>query len=241
MTARSLRPRTPLLHLSRHARFARSVLSTFVLAASVTALGLIVHTQHRHWFVPSQASNQQLTTDDPALAEVEGSPAMHAELERNRAISAFLAKRYRVSQDVTLDFVHMAFAAGHRMGIDPLLILAVMSVESSLNPIAESVAGAKGLMQVIPRFHPEKFEAFGGEKAVFEPRANIAVGSQILREYIQQAGDVSVGLRIYGGGPVEGDNPYPAKVLGEKRRLQQVVSEHYRSASRPAPRNQIAL
>ena len=38
----------------------------------------------------------------------------------------------------------MAHAAGHQIGIDPLLIIAVMAVESRFNPIAESVAGAKG-------------------------------------------------------------------------------------------------
>ena len=37
--------------------------------------------------------------------------------------------------------------------------------------------GAKGLMQVIPRFHIEKFGPFGGEKVVFEPEANIMVGA----------------------------------------------------------------
>lgn len=240
MPARPLRRSNPIQFLARYACQVRNVLSTFVLAASVTALGLIVHVQNPGWF-SHQASQPQLVQDDPNLGEVSGSYTAQAELERNRAISHYLAKRYRVSADVTLDFVHMAFATGHRMGLDPLLILAVMAVESSLNPIAESVAGAKGLMQVIPRYHPEKFELYGGDKAVFEPRANIAVGSQILSEYIQRAGDISLGLRIYGGGPVEGDNPYPAKVLGEKRRLQHVVSEHYRSASRSAPRNQIAL
>lgn len=241
MPAKSIPRPTPLSQLSRHAHLLRSVLSTFVLAASITALGLIVHTQHPSVFTLNHANKQNLGSDDIELGEVDKTLAANAELERDRALSTFLAKRYRVSADVTLDFVRMAFAAGHRMGLDPLLILAVMAVESNFNPIAESVAGAKGLMQVIPKYHPEKFEAFGGEKAAFEPRANIAVGSQILSEYIQRTGDVSLGLRIYGGGPVEGENPYPAKVLGEKRRLQQVVSQQLRSASRSAPRDHVSL
>jgi soluble lytic murein transglycosylase-like protein len=144
-----------------------------------------------------------------------------------------------VSHDVTLDFVRIAYAAGQRIGVDPLLVIAVMAVESRLNPIAESVAGAKGLMQIIPKFHPEKLQEFGGERAIFEPHANIVVGSRILREYIQRTGDVSNGLRIYSGGPLEGENSYPARVLDEKRRLQQVVSQ-YRHAVR-AVRNEVRL
>jgi soluble lytic murein transglycosylase-like protein len=241
MPAKSIRSRSPFQHRSRHARFARSALSTLVLAASVTALGLIVHSQHPGWLKLSPTQQEDFAADDSVLDEINRKSAAHREHERDQAISAFLAKRYRVSPDLTLDFVRMAFAAGHRIGIDPLLIIAVMAVESRLNPIAESVAGAKGLMQIIPKYHAEKFEAFGGEKAVFEPGANIVVGSQILREYIQRTGDVSLGLRIYGGGPVEGENHYPAKVLGEKRRLQQVVSQYHQSTPRPTSSNQVTL
>ena len=229
------------LFFSRRSRVVRRALSMFVLAASVTALGLIQHERYPGWLRVAPAQHVELAGDDSIFDEISRKSAAQKDLERDRAISAFLAKRYRVSQDVTLDFVRIAFSAGQHMGLDPLLIIAVMAVESNLNPIAESVAGAKGLMQIIPQYHAEKFEAFGGEKAVFEPRANIVVGSQILSEYIQSTGDVSLGLRIYGGGPLEGDNQYPAKVLGEKRRLQQVAGEPHQATHRATPRVQVIL
>lgn len=241
MPAKSIRSRSPFQHLAQRARIARSAVSTFVLAASVAALGLILHSQHPGWLKLAPAQQEDVSSDDAVLDENHRKSIAQRELERDQAISGFLAKRYRVSHDVTLEFVRMAFATGQRMGIDPLLIIAVMAVESNLNPIAESVAGAKGLMQIIPKYHAEKLEAFGGEKAIFEPRANIVIGSQILREYIQRTGDVSLGLRIYGGGPVEGENQYPAKVLGEKRRLQQIISQHLQSTPRPASRIQATL
>ncbi|RME83366.1 MAG: lytic transglycosylase domain-containing protein, partial [Zetaproteobacteria bacterium] len=37
-----------------------------------------------------------------------------------------------------------------RYGLDPYLVLAVAEVESGLDPFAVSVAGARGLMQVMP-------------------------------------------------------------------------------------------
>ena len=213
-----------------------------VIVVAIAILGMVVaELQYPHWFSIPEDQSEQLAENKPVIDEVDlRSAALQKEGERDRALSTFLAKRYRVSHDMALDFVRIAFAAGHRIGVDPLLVIAVMAVESRLNPIAESEAGAKGLMQIIPKYHPEKLQEFGGERAIFEPHANIVVGSQILREYIRRAGDVSDGLRIYGGGPLEGENAYPGRVLDEKRRLQQVLNQH-RQAARPATRTEVAL
>lgn len=147
-----------------------------------------------------------------------------ADNTRIRALSEFLAKRYKVSQAITLDLVTMAHAAGHQMGLDPLLIIAVMAVESRFNPIAESVMGAKGLMQIIPRYHLDKFREVGGEKyAVFDPQTNILVGSQILKDYLSRTGSLNGALQMYVGASSEEDDPYIGKVMSEKLRLQQVI------------------
>src|SRR3989304_2544251 len=73
-----------------------------------------------------------------------------------RVIANYLSRKYKVASDATEQLVGGAFDAGQQVGVDPLLILAVMAVESRFNPIAESVRGAKGLVQVIPRFHQDK-------------------------------------------------------------------------------------
>lgn len=156
-----------------------------------------------------------------AQPEAEATPPL--ENRRYRALAQFLAKRYKVSQAVTMDLVTMAHAAGHQIGVDPLLIIAVISVESRFNPIAESVAGAKGLMQIIPKYHPEKFQEFGGTKAVFDPQTNILVGSQIIKEYIARTGNLNSALQLYGGATSDENDVYFGKVMSEKQRLQQVL------------------
>jgi soluble lytic murein transglycosylase-like protein len=154
------------------------------------------------------------------------------EEKRYRILADFLAQRYKVSRDITLDFVRIAHAAGHQIGLDPLLILAVMAVESQFNPIAESVAGAKGLMQVMPKYHEDKLEGFGGEAAVFDPRINILVGTQILKEYLSRAGNnLSTALQMYAGALADEQNVYTSKVMTEKQRLQQVMNAAQRKAA----------
>jgi soluble lytic murein transglycosylase-like protein len=139
---------------------------------------------------------------------------------RHRVLAAQLAKKYRVAVDATETLVREAFVTGHVTGIDPLLILAVISVESRFNPIAESDFGARGLMQVVPRFHLDKLAHHGGEDAVLDPRTNIRVGASILKEYIQRAGSVEQGLQMYAGALDDPNTAYALRVMNEKSWLQ---------------------
>jgi soluble lytic murein transglycosylase-like protein len=86
--------------------------------------------------------------------------------------------------------------------------------------VAESVMGAKGLMQVIAKYHPEKLSDHGGEQALLEPEVNIMVGTQILREYYRRFRDVETTLQMYAGALDEPTSQYSNKVLAEKARLE---------------------
>lgn len=156
--------------------------------------------------------------------EGKGPVAAHAEESRYQALAAFLARKYRVSERMIFNLVGMAHHAGRQIGIDPLLIIAVMAVESSFNPIAESIAGAKGLMQVIPKYHTDKLKGYGGEDSVFDPQTNILVGSQILKEYIGRTGSLNSALQMYAGALNDAEDVYTNKVMTEKQRLQQVMN-----------------
>ena len=136
---------------------------------------------------------------------------------QQRAVAGYITRKYGVSSEVVQELVRIAFAAGHQFGVDPLLVVAMMAVESSFNPIAESVAGAKGLMQVIPKYHLEKFADYGGENTVFDPRVNILVGARILCEYLLTAsGDLFTALQTYAGALADRGAVYSHRVLNEK-------------------------
>ncbi|HEX5125283.1 MAG TPA: transglycosylase SLT domain-containing protein, partial [Rhodocyclaceae bacterium] len=143
------------------------------------------------------------------------SKGMSPELTR---LAQYIARRYRVSQMVVEPLIVAAVHEGRNTGVDPLLILAVTSVESSFNPLSESVVGAQGLMQIIPRFHLDKISTEKGQTALFDPNENFRVGALILKEYIRNTGDLETALQQYGGAPDDPEMIYSNKVLAELER-----------------------
>ena len=160
---------------------------------------------------------------EPAGTSAEGAtmPVVETPREREqRAVTEFIAKRYRVADDAIAGFVATAYRAGDEHRVDPLLILAVMAIESRYNPVAESVAGARGLMQIIPRYHLDKLEPHGGELVLLNPEVNIQVGAQILREYQRRFADTETALQMYAGALDEPTSRYSNKVFAEKALLE---------------------
>ena len=139
---------------------------------------------------------------------------------RQKHVILYLSRRYRVAEEATRMLVSAAFQIGQESKLDPLLILSVVAIESSLNPFAESAMGAQGLMQIMTRVHAERFERHGGNLAALDPIANMKVGSAILSDLITRGGSVERGLQLYvGAGNLPDDGGYGARVLGERARL----------------------
>ncbi len=150
------------------------------------------------------------------------SASAEADNPQHRALAVYLSRKYKVALDATEQFVELAHHAGDRLGMDPLLILAVMAVESRFNPIAESVMGAKGLMQVIPKMHQDKLDALG-EESVLDPMTNVLVGTRILKDAMRRGGGLMPGLQLYAGAFGDDGFQYAQKVVAEKERLQQAL------------------
>ncbi|MDR6377298.1 lytic transglycosylase domain-containing protein [Paraburkholderia caledonica] len=138
-------------------------------------------------------------------------------------VASYLARRYRVAQEPVGELVKAAFDTGREVGLDPLLLLSVMAIESGFNPYAESGVGAQGLMQVMSKVHSDKFQYFGGESAALEPVANIKVGALVLKDCIARGGSLPGGLRLYVGSTSQDDGGYGAKVMAERARLRDVA------------------
>ena len=184
-------------------------------------------------------------TFSAAPATVSGTPATFStpSLAAQQRVTGWLAKRHRVAGAASKMLVDAAYTTARETDIDPLLILSVMSIESRMNPFAESPIGAQGLMQVMTDVHKNKFDDHGGTKAVLDPNANLRVGATLLRDAISKTGSVEAGLKHYvGAGALRSDGGYSVKVLGEYARLQAVANGRYVAATKApaAPANTTA-
>lgn len=182
--------------------------------------------------VPAPALSALMPAPAPAPA-VEAAPApltaeeraMLGNKKQQQFVTTWLSKRYRVAGDAANMLVSTAYLTARDIKLDPLLILAVMAIESGLNPFAESPVGAQGLMQVMSKIHHARFQQMGGTQAALNPVANIRVGAQILKEYVSRGGSIEAGLKTYvGAAAFDTDQGYGSKVLAEYRRLKLVAT-----------------
>ena len=123
--------------------------------------------------------------------------------------------RYRNDERLARRVATALVREGHRAGLAPDILLAVMLVENPwINPDARSSVGARGLMQVMPG-HRGNWKACPGNLDDIE--SNICYGAQIFKDYLRQTGNVETALLRYNG-CVKGTNTpnchlYPSQVF----------------------------
>jgi soluble lytic murein transglycosylase-like protein len=121
--------------------------------------------------------------------------------------------------------------------IDPLLVLALIQVESSFDPAALSDRGARGLMQLRePTFRRELERHRLALADPHDPVTNVRAGVRYFRRLLDAFGREEVALMAYNAGPNrilgylrEGEIPqrfhaYPRRVKGELRRLRRSMA-----------------
>jgi len=176
------------------------VVSVLLVLASQSAIREPVETRLLDWLQTRQ--DERLSSNQEMLPEPTAADRVSATLPAKHAI-------------------------GERTQVDPALILAIVAVESRFNPYARSQAGAEGLMQVLTRVHTDKFEAYGGPLAAFDPVANLHVGTMMLQECIARAkGSVKRGLFCYVGAVTVDGTFYLDRVLKVYERMQKVLAPY---------------
>ena len=178
----------------------------------------------------------------PAV-EVQVSPEhleahVHAEVAQ-RMPAAATATHRKVATTV--------LAESSRAGVDPLLVVALIHVESSFNPRARSRAGALGLMQVrVPTLREELRRPNARRADALDPRTNVQAGVRYLARLVETFGAVDLALMAYNAGPgriqrllAEGSIPprirgYARKVEDELQRIRSALLGPRRS-ERAAP------
>ena len=118
--------------------------------------------------------------------------------------------------------------ASNRAGVDPFLTAGIAVVESGLNPLAVSPVGARGVVQLNPKYrgktvpfvYNERYRDECGRRPGACQREVIEAGLGLYDWAVTRCGgDVEKGLAWYNSGRCDKRNGYASSVLRERRRL----------------------
>ncbi len=161
------------------------------------------------------------------------------ELRQRVAIGELLCSiaKKKLSNNLILKLSDIVYRNSIQFGYDPLLLLAVIKVESlfETNAVGKnksgSPSGALGLMQLKPATAKEMASLLNinsiSEKDLFKPEINVVLGVAYLTSMISRFKSFKLGLIAYNQGPQEIN-----RVLSEKKPLslkyyQNVLRSYY--------------
>ncbi len=119
-----------------------------------------------------------------------------------------------IPEDERLTILRLVHNQASHFSLDPLLILALIAVESNFDHYAISSAGARGLMQVMPFW---KDEIGHEDDSLFDMKTNLKYGCAILSLYLKKENnDTTKALARYNGS--RGQSWYPMRVYRAMRK-----------------------
>jgi soluble lytic murein transglycosylase len=160
----------------------------------------------------AQRNEERAVVAERALLEAK------ARLEALRAVGAVdELEQYQAAQKLGLDRVIKSESLlpkdkrrvlvaivreARRNGLDPLLVAAIIKVESRFDPFAVSHVGALGLMQLMPPTAQELSAEKLNKRHLFDPVLNIELGTAYVARLLQRFdGDLGRALIAYNAGP----------------------------------------
>lgn len=150
----------------------------------------------------------------PPIPSFQSSEQRFAYMKWLQSMSERL-KRHQSSPARRLEILQTVYYESKRAGLDPSMVLAVITVESAFRKYAVSSAGARGYMQVMPFW--ARLIGDGDAKRLFHMQTNIRFGCVILRHYLDmERGDLFMALGRYNGS--RGRATYPDLVFGAEKR-----------------------
>ncbi len=124
--------------------------------------------------------------------------------------------------------------ASNRAGVDPFVTAAIAMRESGLNPLAVSPVGARGVVQLNPKYRgktvPFVYNEGYRQQCSRRPgacqREVLDAGLGLYRWAVTRCGgNVEKGLAWYNSGHCDKKNGYASSVLRERRRLLRLAKE----------------
>jgi soluble lytic murein transglycosylase-like protein len=146
--------------------------------------------------------------------------------EKINKLTNYISINYKVPETEAKEIVSSTYQQSIEKGVDPLLVLSLIEVESAFNKNVRSKYGAVGLTQVMPKSHPEEVaQSKNISKNISDVKANIFVGVNVLKKYLMlQKGNVVLALQAYNGSLKDKKTKYYKKIEAKRENLVQVAS-----------------
>ena len=125
-----------------------------------------------------------------------------------------------LTNDKANAIVNIVYKYAQEHSIDPVLILSIIHNESGFRENVTSAHGAKGLMQVMPRWHKDKLKG----RSPYSAAVSIEVGTKIIDDCLDKFNNVTAkALNCYSGG---GGKKYQTKIALSHKKMRNHLVEY---------------
>lgn len=148
-------------------------------------------------------------------------------LSQMQKTAMYISDKYDVDLKKSEQIVLQAYKNSNIHQVPPSLVLGVIGVESTFKQQVVSSKSAKGLMQVIPRYHPEEMKIINNKNLTISSiEGGIELGTRVLKKYLEMAnGNVAHALQIYNGSQGDKQRTFAKKVLQKKGNFEMVAQK----------------
>ena len=171
-----------------------------VFLTSGRTLSVKSHTIDGESIVMTLRSGGQVTCDKNLIDKIEPDEVLYVDPDAPKPAVAEPAADSQPDRPTLqgTPYAEIIAAAAQAHGVDPMLVKALIQVESNYRPTARSPRGAVGLMQIMPATAREY-----NVRNPFDPKANIEAGVKHLKALLDRFGRerTELALAAYNAGP----------------------------------------
>jgi len=179
---------------------AASASAEIVFLSSGRTLSVKAHRLDGDNIVLTLRSGGEVTCNKDLIEKIEPDEVPYIDPDAPKLVETPTTPAVSEQDDPSLDetpYGEIIASASEAYGVNPMLVRALIQVESKFRPTARSRKGAMGLMQLMPSTAREY-----NVRNPFEPKANIEAGIKHLKTLIDRFGSsIELGLAAYNAGP----------------------------------------
>jgi soluble lytic murein transglycosylase-like protein len=172
-----------------------SASAEIVFLVSGRTLSVRQHRENGSSVILTLRSGGEVTCDRSLIDRIIADEVPHPDPAEEAAAAQPQAKADPTTLLQSTPYGELISTVAEAHGVDPLLVRALIQVESGYKPRARSSKGAMGLMQIMP-----STARTYNVRNPFDPRANIEAGISHLKSLLDRLGKTELALAAYNAG-----------------------------------------